>query len=58
VQIDGTTATSSFDGSSAYLGMVEHVTAVVLDGVTPRHGREETLAVARTIDRARAAAAS
>ena len=58
VQLDGSTATSSFGGSSAYLGMVEHVSAVVLDGATPRHGREETLAVARTIDRARAAATS
>ena len=58
VQLDGSTATSSFGGSSAYLGMVEHVSAVVLDGATPRHGRDETLAVARTIDRARAAAAS
>jgi hypothetical protein len=45
-----------FDGASAYLGMVDHVHAVVLDGVRPRHGRDETLGVARTLDRARAAA--
>jgi D-xylose 1-dehydrogenase (NADP+, D-xylono-1,5-lactone-forming) len=57
VQLDGTTATTSFEGASAYLGMVEHVSAVVTDGVTPRHGRTESLAVARTIDRARLAAA-
>jgi D-xylose 1-dehydrogenase (NADP+, D-xylono-1,5-lactone-forming) len=56
VQLDGSTATSSFVGASAYLGMVEHVSAVVTDGAPPRHGREETLAVARTIDRARVAA--
>jgi predicted dehydrogenase len=55
---DGTTTTSSFPAASAYLGMVEHVTAVVLDGVPPRHGRDETLAVARTIDRARVTATS
>jgi xylose dehydrogenase (NAD/NADP) len=57
LHVDGRTETTSFDGASSYLAMVEHVTAVVLDGVTPRHGRAETLAVARTIDRARAAAA-
>ena len=58
VRLDGTVATSSFGGASAYLGMVDHVAAVVLDGTRPRHGRTETTAVARTIDRARAAAAS
>ncbi len=58
VQLDGTVATSSFSAASAYLGMVEHVDAVVLDGMAPRHGRDETLAVARTIDRARSAATS
>ena len=58
IQLDGTTATSSFGGASAYLAMVEHVSAVVLDGLAPRHGRAETLAVARTIDRARTAATS
>jgi len=58
IQLDGTTATSSFGRSSAYLAMVEHVSAVVLDGLAPRHGRAETLAVARTIDRARAVATS
>jgi predicted dehydrogenase len=58
VQLDGTTATSSFPASSAYLAMVDHVNAVVLDQIPVRHGREETLAVARTIDRARTAATS
>jgi xylose dehydrogenase (NAD/NADP) len=58
VQLDGSTTITSFDGASAYLAMVEHVSAVVLDGATARHGRPESLAVARTIDRARAAAAS
>jgi xylose dehydrogenase (NAD/NADP) len=58
VQLDGTAATSSFSGASAYLGMVDHVNAVVLDQAPARHGREATLAVARTIDRARAAATS
>jgi predicted dehydrogenase len=57
-QLDGTRTTHEFPPASAYLGMVEHMHAVLLDGVTPRHGRDETLAVARTIDRARAAATS
>jgi len=58
VRTDGTTTTTSVPGASAYLAMVDHVHAVVLDGVTPRYGRAETLAVARTIQRARAAATS
>jgi predicted dehydrogenase len=57
-QLDGTKTTHEFPSTSAYLGMVEHVHAVLLDGATPRHGRAETLAVARTIDRARVAATS
>jgi xylose dehydrogenase (NAD/NADP) len=50
------TETTSFDGANSYVAMVDHITAVILDGVTPRHGPHETLAVARTIDRARTAA--
>ena len=56
LHLDGHSETSMFEGASAYLGMVDHVTAVVLDGVAPRYGRHETLAVARTIERARTAA--
>ncbi len=55
--LDGRIQTSAFDGASAYLGMIDHVSAVLLDDATPRHGRQETVAIARTIDRARAAAA-
>jgi predicted dehydrogenase len=58
VALDGTRTTNEFPRANAYLAMVEHVHAVLLDGVAPRHGRDETLAVARTIDRARAAATS
>jgi xylose dehydrogenase (NAD/NADP) len=55
-RVGGETETTPFEPASAYLGMIEHVSAVVLDGVTPRHGRNETLAVAHTLDRVRAAA--
>ena len=54
---DGAADIEEFAPASAYLGMVEHVHAVVLDGATPRYGPAESLAVARTIERCRTAAA-
>jgi predicted dehydrogenase len=56
VRGDGEVETVAFDGTSAYLGMVDHVSDVIVRDVPVRFGRDGSLAVARTLDRLRSAA--
>ena len=55
VQVDGSVETLYCEPGDPYEGLVDHVHAVLRDGVSPRHGRHQTLAVARLLDRVRAA---
>jgi predicted dehydrogenase len=53
---DGTTTEQGVPAIDQYRGMVDDVHAVVCEGATPRHPEAATLAVARFLDRLRAAA--
>jgi predicted dehydrogenase len=55
VRRDGRVEQLRCEPGNPYEGLVDHVHAVVCDGVAPRHGRADTLAVAATLDRLRAA---